>query len=146
MPKRRSTGTAAPISMVTPGMTSPSACPVEDIGSVLDAGAVNVIYGSPTGLSATFVADQFWSQNTANVEDAAEETDAFGISLVAGDFNDDGREYLAIGVFEDLQDVNGVIVDAGAVNVIHGALSIGLNATAVPDQIWTQIHILPPLP
>lgn len=120
--------------------------PEEDLGSVGFAGAVNVIYGSSSGLSATVISDQLWTQNTPNVEDAAEPSDHLGVSLVAGDFNGDGRDDLAIGVTEDLQDAAGLIVDAGAVNVIHGAVPNGLSATVVPDQIWTQIYIVPPQP
>jgi uncharacterized protein YaaQ len=110
--------------------------PDEDVGSIADAGAVNVIYGSPSGLSATAVrTDQFWHQNTANVEDVAEPSDRFGSALATGDFNKDGFADLVIGVKNE--DV-GSIADAGAVNVIYGSPS-GLSATAVkPDQIFQQ--------
>ena len=38
--------------------------PFENIGSILDAGGAEVIYGSSSGLSATSAhADQFWSQD-----------------------------------------------------------------------------------
>jgi hypothetical protein len=47
-----------------------------------NTGAVNVIYGSATGLSATTtVADQLWTQDSANVEDASEIGDMFGMTL-----------------------------------------------------------------
>jgi len=109
--------------------------PREGIVSSNDqAGAVNVIYGSSTGLSATTVPDQFWTQNTANVEDVSEQGDNFGSSLAAGDFNGDGDDDLGIGV--PSEDV-GSVFDAGAVNVIYGS-STGLSATTVPDQFWTQ--------
>jgi FG-GAP repeat len=110
----------------------------EDVGSIVDAGAVNVIYGSASGLSTTAVrSDQFWTQNTPNVEDDAETSDNFGRSLSTGDFNNDGFADLVIGVSHE--DVGSpAIVDAGAVHVIYGSAS-GLSATAVkPDQFWTQ--------
>jgi len=109
--------------------------PSEDVGSVFDAGAVSVIHGSSTGLSATTVPDQFWSQDSANVEDVSEQGDNFGSSLAAGDFNGDGDDDLGIGVWHE-----GVVSSndqAGAVNVIYGS-STGLSATTVPDQFWTQ--------
>ena len=52
------------------------AVPLEDIGSVADAGGVNVLFGSSTGLSAG--RDQFWSQNSSGVLDAAEAGDQLG--------------------------------------------------------------------
>lgn len=107
----------------------------ETVGAAAFAGAVNVIYGSPAGLSATFVANQFWHQDTANVEDVPEERDALGQSLAAGDFNGDGRDDLAIGA--PTEDVVAWFDDAGAVNVIYGSAS-GLSATIVPDQYWNQ--------
>ena len=42
-----------------------------------DAGAVNVIYGSPTGLSAVYQ-HQFWTQDSAYVDDTSESYDFFG--------------------------------------------------------------------
>ena len=58
--------------------------PHEDIvtpeGTILDAGAVNVIYGSSNGLSATSpTPDQFLVQGNAGVDDDGE--DLFGFSL-----------------------------------------------------------------
>ena len=108
--------------------------PNEDVGSLEDAGAVNVIYGSASGLSSTVKADQFLSQNTPNVEDVAEANDQFGSALSTGDFNNDGFADLAIGVHNE--DV-GSLEDAGTVNVIYGSAS-GLSSTVKADQFWSQ--------
>ena len=67
-------------------------------GTVAEAGAVNVIYGSSSGLSDTILRPQFWTQNTVDVDDVAEANDLFGYSLSAADFNGDGKDDLAIGV------------------------------------------------
>lgn len=107
---------------------------LEAIGSAAEAGSVNVIYGSPAGLSATFVPDQLWSQDSPDVEGIAEALDRFGSALAVGDFNEDTRDDLAVGArTEDL----GEVTEAGAVNVIYGS-STGLSATSVADQLWTQ--------
>jgi hypothetical protein len=106
------------------------AVPDEDIGGVVDAGAVNVLYGSSAGLTAT--GDQFWSQDSSGVAGSAESEDVFGSSLAAADFGAGSRADLAIGVAgEGL----GGLVNAGAVNVLYGS-SGGLSAVA--DQLWTQ--------
>jgi hypothetical protein len=56
----------------------------EDVAAA-NAGAVNVIYGSPTTLRATAAgstpANQFWSQNSGSINDSCEAGDAFGFSL-----------------------------------------------------------------
>jgi FG-GAP repeat len=106
--------------------------PDESLG-VLNAGGVNVLYGSSSGLSATTIPDQFWSQDTTNVEGGSEQADNFGDSLAGGDFNGDGRDDLAIGV--PREDIG--LMDVGAVNVLYGSSS-GLSAIAVPDQLWSQ--------
>jgi hypothetical protein len=98
-----------------------------------DAGVVNVLYGSPSGLSATARPDQIWNQDTSNVDGSAATGDLFAIALAAGDFNHDSRADLAIGVPND--DVGGI--EAGGVNIIYGSAS-GLSATTVPDQLWNQ--------
>jgi hypothetical protein len=101
-------------------------------GTIVDAGAVNVIYGSASGLSATVRPDQFWSQNTLNVEEDAQANEDFGNALSAGDFNKDGFADLAIGVPTEIV---GNVPRAGAVQVIYGSAS-GLSATVKPDQIF----------
>jgi hypothetical protein len=107
----------------------------ESVGSVDKAGGVEVIYGSSGGLSATSPrADQFWTQDSANIEDIAEFGDGFGDSLATGDFNGDGRDDLAIGVEEESVGSSDL---AGGVEVIYGS-SGGLSATSIPDQFWTQ--------
>ena len=107
---------------------------LEDIGTISNAGAVNVVYGrySYSGLNAQ--GDQFWHQNSVSIEGVAEATDRFGSELAAGDFNGDGRDDLAVGVWgEDL----GGITAAGAVNVIYGRSS-SAGLTGAGDQIWHQ--------
>jgi hypothetical protein len=56
--------------------------PYEDIGSIVDAGAVHVIYGSSGGLNATAILpDQFWTQDSPDVEDFAEANDFWFFAL-----------------------------------------------------------------
>lgn len=111
--------------------------PNEDIGTIADAGAVQLIYGSGTGLTAT--GNQVWSQNSVlngvAIRDTSEANDQFGSALSGGDFNGDGNSDLAIGVPEE--DLSGTtsVVDAGAVNVLFGT---GSGLTSVFNQFWTQ--------
>jgi hypothetical protein len=94
--------------------------PGEDLGDVLDAGSVQVIFGSATGL--TTEGNQLLSQNAPGLG-AGETGDRFGASLSSGDFDGDGNSDLAIGVpGEDVGDT----VDAGEVQVVFGTNS-GLN-------------------
>jgi hypothetical protein len=102
----------------------------DDLGAFEDAGGVNVIYGSPTGLRAA--GNQFWTQDSPDIEDQSESNDQFGRNLGTGDFNGDGCWDLVVGV--QAEDVNGVF-DAGAVNVIYGSPS---GLTSVGNQFWSQ--------
>jgi disulfide bond formation protein DsbB len=103
--------------------------PLESVGAISAAGAVNVIYGSANGLSADF--DQFWHQDRPDVRDAAETSDVFGISLVAADFGRGSPADLAVGVSgEKVGTVTG-----GAVTVLYGSPA-GLSAAG--NQIWHQ--------
>lgn len=104
--------------------------PGEDIGSDVDAGAVNVIYGTSSGLSSS--GDQIWHQDSDGIDWRAEDGDKFGSALAAGDFNGDGIVDLAIGVpGESVGDIK----EAGAVFVLYGT---GSGLAADDHQIWTQ--------
>ncbi len=104
--------------------------PGENVGSIVNAGAVNVIYGSGAGLTAA--GDQIWHQDRASIQGVAEAGDAFGTAVACGNFNLDQYDDLAIGV--PGEDVGGV-VDAGAVAIIFGS-NAGL--TAAGNQLWHQ--------
>ena len=90
-----------------------------------NAGAVNVVYGSPTGLSVT--GNQFWHM------DIGGPGDRWGFSLAGGDFNGDGFADLAIGI--PFSDAAGGIDDAGSVWIIYGS-SDGLTPWGY--QSWYQ--------
>lgn len=102
-------------------------------GDTVDAGAVNVIYGS-LGSGLTNINNQIWYQGISGIEDYdSVKGDGFGVSVAAGDFNNDGADDLAIGAYgEDIEGHS----DAGAVNVINGFTGYGL--TAIGNRLWHQ--------
>jgi FG-GAP repeat len=104
--------------------------PFESIGGVVAGGAVSVLYGTPTGLAAS--GSQLFTQNSPGVVGVAEEGDAFGRALAAGDFNQDGVADLAIGA--PGEEVGGV-VGSGAINVLYGSAG---KLTGVGSQLFTQ--------
>jgi hypothetical protein len=103
----------------------------EDVGSVNQAGAVNIIYGTSVG-GLDVAGNQYWNQDEASMDSSAETGDHFGCALAAGDFDGDGYDDLAIGVPDE--DVFST-VDAGGVHVMYGTAS-GLTAT--DDKLWHQ--------
>ena len=105
--------------------------PGESVDADLAAGAVNVLYGTATGLSDAD--DELWHQSIGTIVNAAEAGDEFGLSLAAGDFDGNGADDLAAGV--PAEDLAGA-PDGGAVNVIYGAALGGLSD--VGDQLWHQ--------
>jgi hypothetical protein len=102
----------------------------EDVGGIVDAGAVNMLYGSAGGLSGS--GSQLFTQDSPGVPDTAETSDRFGRAFAVGDFDDDGIDDLTVGV--PAEDV-GTVFDAGAVNVLKGAAG-GLTGTG--SQQFTQ--------
>jgi hypothetical protein len=106
--------------------------PGESIGTTEEAGAVHVLYGSSSGLQTSSPADQFWHQGKPGVDDVEEQDDGFGSSLAVGDFNNDGKDDLAIGIPEERI---GDGFDNGAVSVLYGSSS-GLQSSSPADQLW----------
>ena len=104
--------------------------PYENVGTIADAGAANVLYGAAGGLAAA--GNQIWHQDRPGVLDVAEPSDHFGLSLAAGDANGDAREDLAAGVPDE---GFGAVESAGAANVVYGDDG-GLSATG--NQFWHQ--------
>lgn len=101
----------------------------ELVGAIDHAGAVNVIYGSGTGL--TSAGDQVWHQDVEGAADIAEGHDLFGYSLASGNFGAGPEDDLAIGIpKEDVPTYNG-----GAAQVVYGSSS-GLAPAG--NELWQQ--------
>jgi hypothetical protein len=104
--------------------------PHEDLGSLADAGAVNVLYGSESnGITRR---DDFWSQGSRGIKGIHQAFDSFGQAVTAGDFDGDRRwDLVATAPLDSVQGFG----EAGAVNVIYGHRG-GLRED--PDELWTQ--------
>jgi hypothetical protein len=115
--------------------------PNQNVGAVIDAGAISVIYGSELGgLGAgNGPGNQQFDQDSPGIEGGAEDGDLFGSAVAVGDFNGDGFDDLAVGASgEDLGSGNSLVADAGAVHIIYGSAN-GLSHSAGPgDQMWHQ--------
>lgn len=97
--------------------------PGEDFGATSNAGAVNILYGSASGLDIDIKNNKLWHQDASRVREINETDDAFGSALAAGDFNHDGFTDLAVGAPGD--DV-GSLDAAGYVHIFYGG-GIGIN-------------------
>jgi hypothetical protein len=97
------------------------ASPGEAIGSVRDAGAVHIFYGTQAGFRTSV--SQLVHQGTANVEGVPQSGDHFGQSLAPGDFDGDGFDDLAIGIPGEKL---GGTPDTGLVYVMNGS-QVGLT-------------------
>ena len=139
--------------------------PYEDVAgsggqTIQNAGEVNVIYGSSTGLEIAFGSAQQFHQGSGGVLGTLESDDRFGMSLSAWNFGRNEQRFvgtppatrlvtfqtadLAIGApYEDLfaADTAATIADAGAINVLYGSVDNGL--TASDDQLFFQSNIGP---
>ena len=100
----------------------------EDIGDVIFAGSVNVLYGSFSGLTAD--GNQFWHQGVEGVIGDLEERDLLSGALATGDFDGNGYPDLAAGTYTE--DING-IPNTGAVNVLYASAQ-GLSVHN--NQFW----------
>ena len=103
--------------------------PAEDVSGVEAAGVAQVFYGGPSGLT---VRDRLFGQGFEGIAGTREPEQNFGSALVAGDFDGDGHDDVAIGVRDE--SVGGA-AGAGAVNVLYGS---GRGLQAARNRIWTQ--------
>jgi hypothetical protein len=101
--------------------------PLEDVGGATDAGALNVLYGSASGLQSS--PDVFF-QGSGGVGGSLEDGDQFGSAVAKGDFDGDGIFDLAVGAPGETV---GSDFAAGAVNVLMGS-SGGLTGGPVFTQ------------
>ena len=94
--------------------------PGEAVGTVRGAGAVSVLYGSASGLTAS--GNQILSQGSAGLAETAEQADAFGDAIATGDFDGDGFGDLAIGVpGEDIGSGSTFLKNVGAAQIVYGS-------------------------
>jgi hypothetical protein len=95
----------------------------EDVGGAVDAGAVEVIYGSSSGL--TTGGNQYFDQSSPGMSGQGAQAGAeFGLWSADSDFNGDGFEDTVVTAWlEDL----GALVDAGAANAMYGSAGTGLS-------------------
>jgi hypothetical protein len=105
--------------------------PFDSVGAVVEAGAVNVLYGSASGLTGS--GSQLFSEDTLGVPGVSEADDGFGSALATGDFNHDTFADLAVGAPGEGV---GSAVAAGAVNVLYGSPS---GLTGIGSQLFTQV-------
>jgi uncharacterized protein (TIGR03437 family) len=99
------------------------------IGSPFESGSVgivNVIYGSPGGLTPD--GNQTWEQGVNGIDGNTEGGDAFGYALAADDFNSDGFDDLAIGAYGE-DNLRGIV------HIIYGSAS---GLTSQGNQAWRQ--------
>jgi len=102
--------------------------PGEAVGSVEEAGALHVLFGSAAGLVTD--GSQFLHRDVAGVAGRARESDRWAWAIAAGDFNGDGLDDLAVGAHGD--EVEGES-GAGSVQVFFGSAG-GLSTS--DDKIW----------
>jgi hypothetical protein len=103
--------------------------PARDVGGNNDAGAITVVFGSPSGL--TMSGAQGFDQAALNVG-TVEPGDGFGSQLYAANFGNGARADLGIGVVgEDI----GTIMNAGAADLVFGS-SAGLSSTG--SEGWSE--------
>ncbi|MEO8275919.1 MAG: FG-GAP repeat protein [Thermoanaerobaculia bacterium] len=109
-------------------------------GSGLHAGAVEILYGSATGLGSARSA--LFEQNSPGVDGTGEGLDFFGSALATGDFNGDGFDDLAVGVPGEDNPGVGVpgadLQGRGAVAVLFGS---GVGIAAAGNLVRTESEL-----
>jgi hypothetical protein len=88
-------------------------------------GAIHVVSSAPAGQTK-------WTRDTTGILGVAACNDLFGASLAVGDFNDDGRDDLAVAAPGS---ADAGLARSGSFHIIYGSAT-GLTATG--DQLWHQ--------
>ncbi|MFI1563937.1 VCBS repeat-containing protein [Streptomyces sp. NPDC020490] len=117
--------------------------PYEDVASggrqLVDAGAVYVIHGSPTGIGAGSTIEAY-TQASLDATTATEAYDWFGYALKAGE-TAAGSPYLVIGVpGENVTDGGTTYTDAGCIEYVQDATkaSVSEKSPGVPGIVETN--------
>ncbi len=112
--------------------------PGETVGTIGDAGTVDVIYNSSSGSGLTGTGVQAWNLTSPGLNTTAGAGDQFGKALAAGNFNGDKYTDLAVGVpFYAVSGHN----SAGSVIVLPGGVlpdGSGAGLTSGGSTIWNQ--------
>ncbi|MFJ8033064.1 VCBS repeat-containing protein [Streptomyces sp. NPDC096032] len=112
--------------------------PQENVGTVVDAGSVTVLYGSASGVN-TASGMQSFGQSTAGVPGTDEKSDRFGAEVKLDDVTGDGKADLVIGSYENsgdgsltyLPSTGTKITTTGARAIAPSAL--GVSTTGTPQ-------------
>jgi hypothetical protein len=114
--------------------------PFEDVGSVVDAGAFYVLYGSASGLTAAGSLDL--NEDAAGVPGTAETEDLMGFALAAGDFDNDGFDDLAVSLPGESVDPCTIQArpNEGWIHVYQGSAS-GITTTGIQTFHTGQLSV-----
>ncbi|HEY2760588.1 MAG TPA: FG-GAP repeat protein, partial [Pirellulales bacterium] len=96
--------------------------PFADVNGVKDAGLVQIVYGSNTGLTATGTIAMTEGTPTAGYN--------FGASVTSGDYNGDGYNDLSIGIPHQ---AFGTLLNVGAVQTDYGSTTGIIKKN---QQLW----------
>ena len=105
--------------------------PWEDLGSLHDAGAVQVLYGSANGVTSSH--NQLWHRNAAGVLGSARSGADFGSVLESADYTGDGYADLAIAAGNQVQLLRGSAMGLTATNDQVVVLSAQIGSFAAGD-------------
>ena len=109
--------------------------PGEDVGAAADAGGVLILYGFPfSGLASGSSPGAWrWTLGAGGIGGTPATGDNLGAALASGDFDNDGKDDLAIGAPYANE---GAVGNAGKVLVLYGTTATGLSPT--DHRIFSQ--------